>query len=286
MFGDCEERGKSLEQKIEIPQTGLVYDLPFKDYLKVDAVSKSMLSTLKTSLGAYKSKYIDKVLQQEETQAMKIGRATHTIILEPHLIDEEIAVLPEDINLRTKAGREYKEDFIAEHQGKAILTTTEFEEIQAMRQSVYANKEARTLLDEAGKYEVSMFGEHLPTGQSVKARADKITDSGWLVDLKTARSADRSGFSKDAKWLGYDLQDASYSHIWRQCTGGTAQGFKFIAVEKTFPYMTAVYQFKPERRMKAYEQWDAMMHDLDYAQKNIFPKMKGSCHFEGTEYLD
>jgi exodeoxyribonuclease VIII len=80
----------------------------------------------------------------------------------------------------------------------------------------------------------------------MKADAINVID-GCIIDLKTCTDASPDGFGRDAYNLGYLLQAAFYLDGYHLATGNNLKRFMFIAMEKSAPYITAVYELTPEQ---------------------------------------
>src|SRR6056297_2808459 len=63
--------------------------------------------------------------EQEETKALRLGRAYHSAILEPQFFDTDYCIKP---NARSKAGKAELEAL--EQEGKELLSQTEYEAIK------------------------------------------------------------------------------------------------------------------------------------------------------------
>jgi exodeoxyribonuclease VIII len=82
------------------------FDMPAEKYHAVDALSKSMMTKILKSPAHYKAALDE---HQEPSKAMQLGTAIHTAVLEPHLYSQVVAVIPPDIDGRTKEGKAWKE---------------------------------------------------------------------------------------------------------------------------------------------------------------------------------
>lgn len=167
-------------------------------------------------------KFIKKEIPHKQSTAMLIGSATHKLILEPKTFHHEFVVWD-----GRRAGKEYNA-FKDRNYAKDILTREEFNQIQAMRDAVFACPEAALLLS-GGEAETSVFWRDPDTGVLCRARADyfKISNGKRIViDVKTCKSAEPQQFAKDLVNMGYPIQQGMY------VDGFQADSFGFIAVEK------------------------------------------------------
>lgn len=213
----------------ELP-TGFI-DLSAEDYhADRSAVSKSWLDQIDRS-PAHLRAYLDG--QREETPAMTFGRLVHCAVLEPDLLDDQFAVIPSDINRRTKVGKEEFTAWEKEHAHHTIVTSAQLADAKAIRDSVLRSKAASALLGK-GAPEQSVVWIDSQTGERCKARADWLRDS-VIVDVKTTQDARPDAFMRSIANYRYDVQAAHYGR------GFERERFAFIAVEKTPPYGVAVY---------------------------------------------
>jgi exodeoxyribonuclease VIII len=172
------------------------------------------------------------------TDAMAFGSAFHTIVLEPDKFDKEYAIIPE-IDRRTKAGKETYQIFQETHHGKTMITKNQFDTLLAMQQSVYKHSQAWELISNA-RYENSIFWNDQDTGLGLKTRPD-CWHANMTVDLKTISSADPRTFQNAMVAHGYHLQAAFNREGIRAATGNDIINHVFVCVEKTFPFLVAVY---------------------------------------------
>jgi ATP-dependent exoDNAse (exonuclease V) beta subunit len=161
--------------------------------------------------------------------------------LETYDFYNEFAVAP-ICDRRTKEGKETWNKFVAESEGKDVITQEQFEQIDAMRNAAYATPFVSKLL--SGEKELSFWGKDEDTGLVIKCRPDCLTE--WngkhiLIDYKTAQDVENMKFYRDSIKFGYDLQMAYYQDILEQNTGKDYM-VVIIAQEKTAPYVTNVFQ--------------------------------------------
>jgi exodeoxyribonuclease VIII len=169
-----------------------------------------------------------------------VGRAFHTLVLEPHLFSKQFTVSP-NVDRRTKEGKVIWEDFVANSYGMSVLTEAELEMLQGMRYSIIGHTRANQVLSEEGDAEMTMVFTDEKTGLNLKGRADYITKSGLIVDVKTAEDASPDGFAKSCLAYAYHIQAQMYLRGYKAITGEDAKGFVFICVEKKPPYAVGVY---------------------------------------------
>ena len=221
-------------------EDGLYYDLTFDEYRAIPAINQSAL-TRGTRSAAHMKAYLDGGNEPKNKSALMMGSLVHTAVLEPRLLNEQFAVLP-NVDRRTSSGKQIMEDFNAIHGTKLHVKSTEMEQALAIRDSVRSHPAAAKLLSD-GQAEVTAVWT-APNGVRCKGRIDwlpkvKGNAKHRLVDLKTTTDASRN-FSKSIASYDYHLQAAFYLDAYRTLTGKDAD-FVFIAVEKDPPYAVGVY---------------------------------------------
>jgi exodeoxyribonuclease VIII len=215
-----------------IPEWIPTDQLTNEEYHAHPAISRSALSLIKKSPLHYRT-YIDRTEPAEPTPAMRFGTAVHAAVLEPHLFDQQYTLAP-DFSRATKAGKEAWAR--ATEQGKELLVHNEWEAIQGIRNSLYAHPAANQCLSAPGINEATYMAKDPQTGLQLKCRPDRLTFSGWCIDLKTTQDASAPEFARSIAKFDYHVQAAFYLHVIEAATGTRPKGFIFMAVEKTAPY--------------------------------------------------
>lgn len=214
-------------------------------------ISKSHLDQVNRSPAHYWSRYVDPAREPEPpTDAMQLGTALHTAVLEPELWGEQIILPPVDAPKRpsvtqrnaakpsaaTLEAIEFWDAFDQEAAGKILLTREDAERVQAMAMAVRQHPAAGFLLGQGGVREQSYLWTDSATGLECKCRPDFHTaDRRIIADVKTTEDASPRGFAKSVANFRYHVQAAFYG----DALG--AEQFLFIAVEKRKPFLVAVY---------------------------------------------
>ena len=207
------------------------------DYRKAEGVSSSELKQMVKSPAHYR--YWKDNPDDTDTPALLFGRACHKYVLETYDFYKEFAVAP-NVDRRNKEGKELWNKFVAESEGKDVITEEQFEVIDAMRNAMLATPFVSKLIN--GEHEVSLFWTDEDTGIKCKCRPDSLNDKlKIVVDYKTCDNAETQHFMRKAIDLGYDLQ-ASYYLDGVKATTGLDCIFVFIAQEKKPPYAVNILQ--------------------------------------------
>jgi len=211
-----------------IPNTELTNEQYHADH---SHISSSQLKVYKSSPRKYWASFIDpnRPPSDDPTPAMLFGTLFHTAALEPQIYEDTVAVCPPDLDRRTKAGKLW----VQENGNRDQISYNDHMKIMAMRASVMPHLPELATLD----VEVSYFWG------DCKARYDAIhTDTGWIYDLKTTEDASEGGFVRSVCNFMYDIQAAHYLAGYEAVHGKPAQGFKFVCVEKKYPYECVVWE--------------------------------------------
>jgi exodeoxyribonuclease VIII len=215
-----------------IPEWIPTEQLTNEEYHAHPAISRSALSLVKRSPLHYRA-YADRTEPVDPTPAMRFGTAVHAAVLEPHIFDEQYVLAPE-FSRTTKAGKEAWASAAAE--GQELLLRSEWDAIQAIRESIQAHPAANQCLSAPGINEASFLAKDPQTGLHLKCRPDRLTFSGWCIDLKTTQDASATEFTRSIAKFDYHVQAAFYLHVIEAATGIRPKGFIFLAVEKAAPY--------------------------------------------------
>ncbi len=204
----------------------IIYDLPFADYLAIDAAHFSTLKSIETSPLHYRHAA---TTERASTGAMLVGKALHRLVLEPRE-NPMLVVYPGAV----RRGKEW-ETFQREHEGHTILSAAELRRCVAMREAVMKNRHARSILhDETGRAEVSLIWER--DGVRMKTRLDWMMSSGLsFAELKTTRKISRRGFKYEAGERTYAAQLAIQQDGLIAC-GCAALTAYMMAVENEAPH--------------------------------------------------
>jgi PDDEXK-like domain of unknown function (DUF3799) len=169
-----------------------------------------------------------------------IGVAAHLAVLEPERQTRNI-VLIEGGDYRTTKAREARDAARAE--GKVPLLPYQFDIVRAIAGSIRAHPIASHAFRD-GEAEVTLTWQDRESGVPCKARPDYLPRHGrWLVDLKTAASANPRSWRDQAYRLGYHARAAWYLDGAEAVLGRQPEEYWFVIVEKEPPYLVSVVSF-------------------------------------------
>lgn len=167
---------------------------------------------------------------RKKTPSLRWGSLVHTIILEPQLIADTWAVMPEGLD-KGKGAKAREEEFLLANEGKEIVSHDEFVQLSNIATAVQEDEEANALLSGEGVNESSYFWTDAITGIDMRCRPDRYRDDGLIVDVKTTPSVEHYAFRRSVWDFGYDRQSALYIDGIEAVTMRKPRGFAFIAVE-------------------------------------------------------
>lgn len=277
----------------ELP-LGLVYGMPFDEYLSIDALSATGLKMLARSPWHYRNR-----VETDPTPAMLRGTLAHCAVLEGDAMAQRYAVVPDEAPRRptpaqwkaknpsddSKAAMRWWTEFRESLAGREIVSAEDYKLCQAQLQAVMREPELAGILRH-GHGEVSVFWIDKKTGLYCKARPDWLPpgDSGTVtpMDLKTCADESPNGFGRAAARLRYDLQDAHYTAGIEAVTGLKVPRFVFGAVSNKPPILAVPYVLTDEIRDQGREDREQLMERLAWCQReNEWP-----AYGSGIQLLD
>ena len=216
------------------------------EYHAHPALSASGLKLLNKTPAHYYAQYLapDRV-KPEPTKAMKLGTMIHTACLEPHLFDDQYAVMPDGITRQSKEGKQLHADIIAS--GKEPISNDELKLALDTSAAFLAHPLIMQLRKIPHKIENSIFCTI--NGIPVKMRPDFMIEpceqypNGLIIDLKTTEDASPQGFAKSVCNYEMHIQAAFYKRLFTlHYKTGIEPDFLWFAQEKSAPFLNAVYR--------------------------------------------
>lgn len=258
---------------------GLVENMPFEEYLAVDALSATALKRFARSPWHYKNR-----IDIDPTPAMLRGTLAHCAVLEPEAMAQRYVVLPEDAPRKpTKAqlgakkpspesiaSMQWWESFVSQNEGRELVPFADYATCCAQLEAIKSHPELSALLSD-GIGEASIFWIDKATGLYCKARPDWLPKPDGKnimpVDLKTCADDSPSGFGRAAARLRYDLQAAHYTAGIEAVTGLTVDAFVFAAVSSKPPILAVPYVLTDEIRDQGKDDRREMMERLAWCRR-------------------
>lgn len=231
-------------------------------------LSSHQLIDFMTCPWLYRKKQLG-LIQDEDTPALLIGRATHCRILEGRDAYEAQFALGGPINKTT--GKPYGKDTQAfrgwaEEQGKPGVHHDDLALIENLASGVAMNDEAVDLLL-YGRSEGVVRTSYCQTPCQV--RLDWVHPHRGIVDLKT--TADLSWFENEVKRRRYHHQLAFYQAVLAEVIGERVPVY-LVAVEKAEPFRCGVWRISDDTLAVARQENEAAIGRLRRAWEiDAFP---------------
>jgi len=205
------------------------------NYFEIPAVNWSTLKFMRESPMMYRYRLS---VPMEDTPALALGRATHTLVFEPETFSDGYVIWQGG----RRAGKEW-DAFCAENCDKTILRDQDAELVTAIAESVRRHPLVQPYLVAGGEFEVPALWRDPETGLECKARLDWLCRRGGiLLDLKTCISAEARRFGAAAARFGYHCQLAHYRNAAQLGLNTQIRKVLIVAVEKEPPHDVAVFQ--------------------------------------------
>jgi hypothetical protein len=197
----------------------------------------------------------------KESDAMRLGTAVHARISEPDVYYGEVRELP-DFKLTTKAGREERDSFLEENQGKTVIRNGEAQIVEAIFQNYQHHPLAPKLVHNS-KIEYSHYGKI--QGIDIRTRPDGYNLNNRVIwDIKTCQDNSPKAFKSDIYKYKYHVQVAFNCEALKAITGlnFNAKDFRFLAFETNYPFSCEVYALPEDlielgykEMKKAWDEW-------------------------------
>ena len=268
------------------PAPALVRDFTNEQYHSLTSVmSKTMLDLYADCPARLKAKMDG--MEQEETDSMRVGTLTHIALLEPHLWDASVAVVPADApqDLRrfrnakkpsedTLRSIDFWDAFEASNAGKTIASFEEATKARLMADSVVAKMDriakkhggVNPFRNGEAIVEASFFWTDKKTGVRCRCRPDMMfySEDGpfYIIDLKTTQSCRPEAFDKSTENFRYDVSAAFYSDGVAAHFGRDPDAYLLITPEKKAPHFTMVRPATPEILRRGREAYDADLRGI------------------------
>lgn len=184
-------------------------------------------------------------VEDEETQALLLGRAAHHLLLGEDDFSTLFIARPDCWDSwRSKDAKRWKEQ--QEADGRTCLLPGQLEQIRGMARSL-----AKHPLIQAGilngEIEQSLIWKDKETDIWCKARPDAVpNDSGDFADLKTTTSVRDEALQRCIADFGYHQQGALITNGYTAITGNKATSFSLVFVEKEPPFCVRVVTLRDD----------------------------------------
>lgn len=222
---------------------GIYENLPFADYLEIDAFSSSMIGPILRS-----PKHLEQFLKDGiDSDQVTMGALVDCLVLEEEKYPQYFQTTPEIYtnakgekkpwDLRSSTCRTMKRQI--EDTGRRVITQNDLSVANQIKEEIYRHTSARELLVNC-QSQISMVWEDVDTGILCKGRIDVLNEDS-LADLKTTHDGSPGGFSRHLNKYHYHCQASFYVAGWAALNAGEMLPFHFIVAETAPPYCVATY---------------------------------------------
>lgn len=234
--------------------------LNFEAYVALPGLNWSLLKSMQESPLHFRYAAEN---PRADTDAMLLGRVTHTAVLEPAELLDRYAIW----DGKSRAGNAWIAHCdAAEAAGLEVCRRRDIDQAIQIAQAVYNHPVASNLLLSPGEAEGSIQWVDKVTGMLCKCRTD------WLspvlqADLKTTQSVGYYQYAAQIINLGYHGQAAHYSAGVEALTGNRPP-FLHIAVESNPPHDVAVFVFDDDVMDLGRELRHALMRRVELCRES------------------
>lgn len=182
----------------------------------------------------YLSKVAKIIPQPPEERYFVIGRAIHSMILEPENFDNDFIVGESRQN--TKAGIANK--VLADKENKALINEEEKGMVDYFAQKLPEQLEWAQNLGTALNVYTEITVAINVNGVELKARADRVIEYKDFIDvddIKTSSKKDYAGFLSNIVDYDYLLQYSFYRYVLEQHFNKPIRNFNFVFCSKEWP---------------------------------------------------
>lgn len=251
--------------------SAIKYDLPDAEYRSAPGVSNSMLLKMSGdgqepgSPNHFRAQFEE---EQEDADAMFLGRSIHSRVLTPDAPLEGMIAIPDEYSapadsslvkqkkvavgdmIKWSGNAKYCKNWKAQQEalGKRPMTASELRMVDGIVNSI-ANDETCRLAFKEGKAEVSLWKPYYRNDGMVlrKARLDWVSAGPSICDVKSCQDARAHEFGSTVWKRGYFRQSAYYLDAWNELNPNEQkESFIFIAAEKFPPYAIQVFALRKE----------------------------------------
>jgi exodeoxyribonuclease VIII len=226
--------------------------MPLKEYHAIFGVSGSGIHRALKSPAHWKAQ---REAPPEDSRAMLVGSALHTLILEPGEFAKRYRIFEDRGDKRRQPTKGAWEAIQAEAaaEGADILDADERDSLKGMQAALLQHPDARRLIEESEIKEASLVWRPAHVPFALKTRPDMIHGGAVVVDLKKTKDASPKAFQRAAVDYGY-FHQAAWNRwmIARAAEAGMirldpgALRFLILAVEEPPPHGVVVYEIPSE----------------------------------------
>jgi hypothetical protein len=265
---------------------GIYFDMPRETYDCIPALSATVIKKFLICATRPK-KFAHWLLHrwaEPTTEAMLMGLALDTLLLNGRHFDDHFAVIPDaappkpGLRLRqaknpsvtTVAAIAYWDKFLKQAEGKQLLSAEQYQVCINMRHALKEEPLAAGVFEHCRK--AVLVAELF--GQPVKCEVDLWNpQTSHIIDVKKAVDVSPKGFFYAINRYGY-FEQATWYLLVAQALGVNKESFTFLAVEDEEPWCVAPHVFAPREESKHDEIFQATEWRLKSAVQEIVRRLE------------
>lgn len=226
-----------------------------QDWLNGRPLSQSSLKLFRTSPRHYASRFI--FGQKQPTKEMLLGKLVEAYIFEK---DEDFNKKFQLFEKATGTGATAKNNdalFKAIKANVQLYTAEDIQRAKYCKMAVMDNSESRVLIENKKEFQKKLTWRNAAANIPLIGYLDyssEAWDNEWLVDFKTANSADPIEFTKQAFNLDYLMQCAAYTDAYKKMYYKFPD-FIFHVVETKEPYNVSINFIESDVKEKALDEF-------------------------------
>lgn len=249
-------------KKLDCPAPGVYHDVPFAEYAAWDAVNPSLAKLARESMFAFR--YAELNPSDIDTDALALGRAVHTCVLEPDDFPLRYVVWDQG-DRRGNKWKDYKEA----NANKSIIKEDDYNAACAMRDSCRSHPAAKRLFTSPYEVETSLVWDDPSSGVRCKTRFDYLGER--LSDLKTIHTLDERTMKNHVCAYGYHVSMAARQQAIHLLTGRLVDAVLLFLCKKA-PYECCVRPLAEPAMQRGIEVWHQTLGKIaDCRATGIYP---------------
>lgn len=219
----------------------IVKKMDINEYHKPEhGLSNTSMKFLLDCPARYHAEYLDPAKPKpEKKDHFEIGKALHSLLLEPDTFWQSTAVMPK-ADGRTTEGKKIKAAALAMAGNKTLIDEEQYVQVKAMRDSLIKRIPWLTDVLKTASIEESFFWQDEETGVQLKNRPDIYTQDFW-IDVKTTSNLNMDAYARSIITYGYHRQAALAREALLNLKGIKYSHFMHVIVEESWPYLTDCY---------------------------------------------
>lgn len=221
---------------------GIYPDMPFSEYVMIDAVNHSSLRHMSRSPAHFKAAYDSP--GSGDTPSKAFGTAAHSLILEPGRFAKEALRGPVNPKTQKTYGRDTNawRDFVQANPGRLVLEDEEMARLAGLAAAWAKHPKASMLMAPGGQSEVVIVWRE---GSALcKMRVDRLFPTVGAFDLKSTECAEPSAMARSLVKYHYHTQAAFYVRGLR--AANLPASITFVAVESDVPHGITFFEVGEE----------------------------------------